>query len=421
MKNRGINLLIIVLIFLTVYYPPIMSFNVLYIISPISMLLLFYESALKKKNIVIGKSFLKICGMLLIVLLHQVVMSLVSGGNVLVSISQILLILVGVLPVVLLIYNLIAFYKISLEQVMNDIITVGVIQSILAIIAYINPGFQKWFIDRMIVYGYEASRFSSLSSFRWFGVATQLGFTTPMVQAIIAILCIYLGMEKSWKYHLLAALLLFSAVINARTSIVLFVVALFFVIFFYFKSNCNRRALNKFLLFSMSFVILIVVALNVMKYISPQNYLWAVQGLVTSIFGGQEKEEMYLMTGSFFLDKDNWMMPAGGDFLCGTGYSLDQANYSYYTDIGYVNDVWKYGFLLSIIIFICLAKLMLSIKSTRIGWVFSISFLVFFLLGNLKGDLVTMNTFTPFVLLICSIMNSCDVKEPPKMDEFGRG
>lgn len=399
MKN--VNMILVVLMFLLVYHPPIFSLNIIYVISPVSLMILVYESLFEKRKIKINKMFLIMLIVFLLISIQQTMLSILNKFNVLNSISTYVFFVFGILPVALLVFNFKHYFEITYDDMINNIIAIGVIQALFSILAYFNSGFQNWFIKKLVAYGFQESRFTALASFRWYGLADQLGFTTPLVQAVISLICVYLTLTKGTRYLFFAFITAFSMLINARTAVVIYLVGLVYVIMYYLYINNKVKAIKKVFFGAILFSALIVILLNIMKIVAPQNYLWAIRGLVYGVLGRQEEEGMYTMSSDFFFDKSNWPMPEGIDFVFGTGYNLSQGMVQYYSDIGYVNDIWKYGIVFSIVLYYLFVKMCMTLKNTEFGKMISGLLIICFFTANLKGYLISMNTFTPLVFLIC--------------------
>lgn len=401
MKKMNCSVLVIVVFFM-LYFPPVLSINPLYILTVISALYLIMIGIFKK--IVISKISIKILLILSILIIFEIIVSSVNNLYSVKAISDLLLMLFGFVFVSIAIRNYCIIHRVSNKDLFFVLITAGVVQAILSLAAYLVPDFQAWFINKMIAYGYEASRFSQIATFRWYGVATQLGFATPVVQATIALMCIKYGLHKSLKFYFPAILLIFSAVINARLSAIILIGGIAIIIFDEFYKKITKKKLIRILLSFGLAVIAIGVILGIMRKYSYSNYNWIVGGLKSFLGIETDLEGIYPL-GNYFSDVGNYRLPDGLHIMTGYGQDLHSVDLGYITDIGFIIDIWRYGIIVSLTLYIFIFCSLKEIKQITNYYYIYISLLIVFLFFacNLKGNVISATPISAlYFFLLCA-------------------
>lgn len=117
-------------------------------------------------------------------------------------------------------------------DLLDLILKIGVIQGITAILALLFPYIKNFFLemvyskdvlDNILVYALDH---------RLYGYATGLTFGTPIVQAYLTMIALYLFINKNVKYALYVPILAFSAIINARSAVVIFALCFILILIF---------------------------------------------------------------------------------------------------------------------------------------------------------------------------------------------
>lgn len=401
MKKMNCSVLVIVVFFM-LYFPPVFSINPLYILTVISALYLIMIGIFKK--IVISKISIKILLILSILIILEIIVSSVNNLYSVKAISDLLLMLFGFVFVSIVIRNYCIIHRISNKDLFFVLITVGVVQAILSLAAYLVPDFQAWFINKMIAYGYEASRFSQIAEFRWYGVATQLGFATPVVQATIALMCIKYGLHKSLKFYFPAILLIFSAIINARLSAIILVGGIAIIIFDEFYRKITKKKLIRILLSLGLAVIAIGIMLWLMRKYSYSNYNWIVGGL-KSFFGIKTDLVGVYPLGNYFSNARNYRLPDGLHIMTGYGQDLHSVDIGYLTDVGFIIDIWRYGIFVSLMLYIFIFYSLKEMRRITNNYhTYMVILIVFlFFACNLKGNVISATPISAlYFFLLCA-------------------
>lgn len=404
------NILIIVVLFFAIYYPPIIPVNFIYILSFGSLVyILFNCFVLEHGKLNIENNFTKMICIILIVMVFQTLVCIIFNNNILISLNFYIFILFGLIPIALFLVTYSKKHYISKTQLINDFIIVTLIQSFFCVFAYVNTEFQQWFINSMINYGYSATRFSQLATFRWYGMATELGFTTPIVQIIGSLMCIYFGISKKKYYYFICAIVLvFSGLINARTSILIFLVCLLFTIMYLIYKSKSAVILKRVIYFFIFLILVSIVVLNFMRIYSYDNYYWIVNGLLDFIGMNVDTQNVYSI-GNYFYDSQNYVMPNNEYIILGSGLNLNQLEIPYRSDIGYINDIWKYGVTI-ILIYYLTKKFLDFLNNNDINNYFytliKFIFIIVLIISNIKGNVFSMNPLSAFVILFVLCISS---------------
>lgn len=380
---------ITVYLFLLIYNPPIIKVNFLYILIVVSILYIAV-SAIQRKRFVYEYYAIQTSLILLALILWQVITSGISSYTILDSISDYLMILFGYVFCSIILHDFLVRKNISNEEFFNLLLTASLAQAFFAVLAYIYPDFQKWFIMRMGEYGYDITRFSALAQFRWYGMAVQLGFATPVVQIIFSLIALYFGSTRSFKYYIISFLLLLSAIVNARTTVILFFTGFIMMFFSILRKRKARYLMSSLVAYISISMLLLVLFLVYMRRYSYSNFVWLINGLLDFLGFNVDTVGAYEV-GNYFLNIENYKIPDDYKILIGSGTYLYKMEDHFYTDIGYIIDIWKYGVPLTLTIYYMVIK---SLKKIRKIDIFSESYfwqmlLVVFAISNIKGNIIS--------------------------------
>lgn len=392
-----------VVIFFMLYFPPIININPLYILFVISTFYLLKISLINKK-IWVSKFTIQTVLVLAMLIILEIVVS--SANNLLSvrSINDLLFMICSFVIVSIAIRNYCIIHHVTNNELFTVLLSVGLIQAIFSLIAYLNTEFQSWFIHRMIDYGYEASRFSQIAEFRWYGIATQLGFATPVIQMVFALMCIKCGLEKSCKYYFAALLMIFSAIINARLSVFILLGGIMIIFADKFCKKISKNEVMKIFAFLILGIIAAVILLEMMKRYSYNNYNWMVGG-IKSFLGINTDLTGVFPVGNYFSNIDNYKLPDGIHIITGFGRHLHNTDIGYSTDIGFIIDIWKYGAFVSLILYILIFCSFRRIKKIADIDFFYMPMMMSFLfvICNLKGNIISVTPISAlYFFLICA-------------------
>lgn len=279
----------------------------------------------------------------------------------------------------------------NLDDFMDILLYVGTIQGVLAVVAMVSPEFQGFVVDRAIRYGFDEAKFSSFLERRYYGVAYNLVTYTPLVQVSLLIYALHKTLMGKYHYLLFAPLLLFSAIINARSPLIF--VGIGFILFSIMGENKKRNLAVSIVLFAVSCYILYI--LMMMEIIPYYTLLWFVYGI----------EEIGLLmdfnSTSVYVDWinnfDNYI-PSGVNLLFGTGNLVIGQ-----IDMGYANYLCLGGIIFFLLIHLVFLKLEISnilcVKGGSIR-VFFVHVFITTILFNFKMPIFLVNEYSILILLL---------------------
>lgn len=325
------RILITIFVFLFIYYPPLIQINMLHVLTVFA-----YVYMLLKRNVlnIIDKSFNHFVAFLFLTI--YLILLTILKGTFTEAVPYIEIIL-EVIPISYFISDLIRTRGTDGHSVWNYLIAAGMIQSIISIAAFMIPSFQNQIINRMISYGFR-DVFVKLSEHRVYGFSYTLTYSMPVVQAILAAVCIYKALTYKITYIIFVPFLLMSSIINARIGLIVFVISLFIAL------------LGSAKLTERNFCALIVVIVFIMFIPRIFTYYLGDSKTMEWIQDGIEEINNFLFehdaSSGYFeyaLGSEQYKTPEGIGILFGTGLSTLHVNKDYASDVGFINDIWLGG------------------------------------------------------------------------------
>jgi hypothetical protein len=392
------NLLLIIFLFLLIYYPPLLSINMLHIIGLFSWIYIIFH----RKSIGEKLNVTKIVGMYLLFILLVTYIFIIAfiNDNSFIITTAFLYWMVDIIPGCIVTIDICLRKKYTQTDLITLLLIVGSVQGVLAFLAFIIPEFQFAFINQMLSYGY-GDVYSAVATFRMYGVASNLTFSTPVIQSILAMIAFYLATKVNIKYLAFFPLLAFSAVINARTSIVVMIVGI--IAIFLSSRKLNFKQMPKAIILVCLSIVVLKGLLYWVEIGSPETYMWIDNGFneIIAFINGDA-------TGYFtyISDQNRYALPTGFNLLFGNGVNiLFRSKYGVASDIGWINDIWVGGFVYSFIIYIFYGRILLDINRhgashTELCRFLSIFLFGIFLVVNFKGSIIGANEVMTVIFLI---------------------
>ena len=396
-----INMFIIVFTFLIIFTPPIpfVSFNVLHIIGLVSWIIILVN--IRKINTFIRtRNFISLVMAIIGLFIYLTVIKVMNNKPILNELSQFYWLL-DIIPFAVVLSMYYSRKKGTKIPFLLLLLLIGTIQSLFSLFAYINSDFKKALVDNMIKYGY-GDVLNDLSSHRLFGFGSNLTYTMPIIQVVLALLAIYLGMNKNKKYYLFFPLLLFSSIINARTPIIIVGFGLILIILNSRKPIINLTILS---ITSIISVFILNIMINFFKINHIQNIEWIIDGfyeIYDFMFLGKTDGFFF----SYFVDPSTYRLPEGINLLFGIGTrSLGSDGIGVFSDIGFINDIWLGGFVYVIISYSLVGYGMLKIyvyykhnNENNHAFFMLLMFMSIFI-ANFKGVILYTNELTTICLV----------------------
>ena len=290
-------------------------------------------------------------------------------------------------------------YSYTSNDFINILIIVGIIQTFIGVAMLLSPSFKELVDSHR--YQFWDDRYKGLSTYRMFGFAENLLHITPIVQAIVALLILI----KSSKNIILVCLIPFFflfCMMNTRTSVL--VLFLIFALYLVFARNIKRRFF--------SFCFLAVIALVGMSSIlytlssnSGESFEYFLSGYnyVMDVTSGGESISTHkdsFSSGYESIPSDIGALAFGVGTSIQSGIKLHGQIVA--GDMGYINDIYRYGIILSLIIWFSFIKQAKNIKYANIEASSFLShiFMIVFLISHFKGTVTNYNDFTVLLLLL---------------------
>jgi len=391
-------LLINVIPFLIIFKPPLpfTTINPLHISGLISIIFLVFNI-----NYLIKKTRIsKVIFFLLILLFYQlyfVLVFLINSESLLNNISFLFWI-IDVVPSGLLIAII---CKKNSFKFMNVFINISLFQGILSLFSFIDINFKNFLINSYINYGYL--EVFDLSSHRIFGLAANTTFTMPIFQSTIGLVLLFKSLKNNIFYLLPLSIVLFSAFVNSRASIVIFFFGSIIIILNYFL---NLKFIPTIVISISTYLFLISFnyVLPFLTQFNPTTFQWIFDGLeeFNSLLSGNVSSSDYYF--SYLFDDTRYILPGTPlNLLFGRGVHTYSGNtLGIVSDLGFINDIWLGGifYILSFYTFVSFIIYKISNNFLKYRYLLiTISFSILFL-SNIKGIIFSENDIMNSLIIV---------------------
>lgn len=379
--------------------------NTMHVVGFVSLLYLAIVGGVKRL-LIVRKNTLKLLSGFLVIFLYLLIFACFVNNQ---SISTILFpvyFIIDIIPFGFAMKEYMERNSLDFSWAISIIINTALLQAITAVISFFIPNVQSFFVERMVAYGYNEV-YTSLSSYRMYGFSNALTNATPIVQSIIAVVSVWLAPRYSKKYYLCALLLMFSAVINARISIVVFAIGI--VILMLNRTTNIKRKFEIVIMAFIAFYVVTAFVLPLVQSVSPLTYEWVTDGFseLLSFKLGVTSYEKNSYFG-YLINRERFVLPEDiSSFLFGEGYSImDSKNPSgFQSDIGYICDLWTGGLMYIIVSYSFFFCLLNGLRKNQDGLISFVAnyYIVALLFINLKGVALSMNAFINLLVIVVCI------------------
>jgi hypothetical protein len=379
--------------------PPILPFNLLHILTIISVFSLIKNS----KNPYLKEIF-RIIARYIVIPLSLAILYLIiiiwANQTDIFKIYTYLLLAIEVPLCVIYLCWLFEKHSYTSYEVLNILLVVGFIQGIIAILCLFIPTFKDIIVNTMIINSkVDKSIFDSLfemADYRLNGLAANLTFTTPVLQMVLCIISIHLALTKTNKYIIFMPILLISAIINARSSFIILIYGFILVLLV----NSKAKQITKVL-------VILLMSIPLYQYISEMimgksEFLmkWLGSGLdeIVAFFQGERIGYFAVATTDYI------RFPKGWEIVWGTGKDIVGLVRGKGSDIGYINDLWLGGIVFCGIIYLTIINFYMRgiHKDDKSHKLIVYLFIITLLIINIKGSIVSDNEFINASLLLTS-------------------
>lgn len=284
----------------------------------------------------------------------------------------------------------------------------GIYQFFLVLLAFIFPPVKNLFIKVMSENTGQAVYFNTTlqsqgSEVRYFGFASTLIDNFGYCIGLLCALSMFIGFFYKKRFLGYVPLLLFTTLLNSRTGLLMFVVALLlFLVGALVDNNLEAFATIFFSLFV--FVVLFLITFAIISVSAPETLNWISSGfinLLNTVFG---KTSQNFDVGDVLFSKKFWTFPSGFAFFFGSGFDVVNAGkyLSMHSDVGYVNQIWTFGLVGTILLYIPFVSVMVKAfkNNPTLLRVLLVTFTILFFLIMIKFDVITYNPGSPVFLSI---------------------
>ena len=251
--------------------------------------------------------------------------------------------------------------KYTFQDITDVIIYAGLIQSIVALTAFLVPEVKTFLVHIMQAnVGGETLARDWIQENRLFGFARDLFDHFGYGMGIVAALPIFQFRKKhQFRYLIFTITLLGCGLINARSTLVSFLAMILTVTLSGFLRDTSFKRLRNRPKNKIALLVAVGLSLggfHIVGCYNPTMVSNAISDFVSvSEFVSTGELPKYNSTGSRLFTDSFWKFPPGVvNLLFGTGHSAYQVSSVSHSDVGYVNDVWMFGVIGSSILYSCI-------------------------------------------------------------------
>lgn len=394
---RKYNLFFVLYVFFVIYNPQIFPINSTYIIGFIAWLYILFH-----KNSIFNYCNTKELALNYLFFLVGIIYALLlTTMNVFVPKELIVPMVTWafcILPACMLIRHKCLRSDYSNEDFIELLLIIGNLQGIIAVTSFLSPGFRTIIFELLrqndTTYKYLTTE---LISYRYYGISMSLITYAPVVQSILAIIAFYMFLNYRKRYIFYIPLLLFSSIINARSSIILLFIGMICILLFYGKITPKKI----FLFITIIFVGIFGAGyfLQLLEKNAIDTFNWLNRGVLSIIMFTQGEHDGIF---GYFMDNNQWKLPSGINLLFGKGkFIINDISLGAQSDIGYVNYLWLGGVIYFIGIQCYFFRIITKIRSNvTVRKFISFYLLVSVIIFNIKMPVFIMNEVTSFIFLL---------------------
>lgn len=405
-KNRrsSADILFVFGLFILIYNPPLIMLNTMHIVGLLSIFYLVIMGGVKRL-FVLQTSTIKIIGGFALIFMYLFTFACLINGQSMETILFPIYFIVDIIPFGMAMKKYMEKNRLRFDWTISIVINSALLQALFAIVTLLVPSIQRYFVDRMVAYGYNEI-YTTLASYRMYGFSNALTNATPVVQSIIAVIAVWLALNRSKRYYFVTLVIMLSAIINARISIVVFAIGI--VILVLTRSTNSWDRIKILFVTAIAYGVIVGIVFPIIQDVSPLTYEWITDGvneLSTFKFGTTSYE-----SGSYFrylINKDRFVLPEGTfSLFFGKGYSIMSSKNpsSFQSDVGYICDLWVGGIIYIVLLYTFFGGMLIKLRKNKnklISFIASF-YIVALLFINIKGVAFSMNAYANLlVIIIC--------------------
>lgn len=262
------------------------------------------------------------------------------------------------------------------EQVCLDILkSVVVLETIFVLLMFWIPAFKQFGIDLCQAESLSEINYYIVSK-RIYGIFGDYTFKCQVFNGMLSfffLFCFYVMREK--KYLMYAALSLFISIVNGRTGLlVLIVISLEFLVLQLLLNKGQLINVIKILLLGIIAVLLVFV---LVKRVNPGTYEF-IMNMFKAFLGLETNGDNNLA-----ILKNSVSFPTGLGLILGEGIVVYAGTNA--TDIGYCNDIYLVGIIITAIEYMAVIYLLKVKRRTWMARIYNICMITGLLIANVKG------------------------------------
>lgn len=296
-------------------------------------------------------------------------------------------------------------YKFNIDDFWTVIFGAELIEIATVIISLLSPSAKSLFNHLALIMNGGALRENV-----WYVTVRSYGFSESLLDSfglgagLIAGLSFMYGVMKNKKYFVLSFVMLIASLVNARTGVIIYLLAVIIIFLNYIISRDIKNILK--ILFGVIIFALIGVKLwNILVEYYPATTGWISEGLGDLLGMLTGTKSVKKTTGFVNVVQSNswWELPQFPRYIFGTGHSRYQAEGYTHTDFGYVNDIWAGGILGCIVLYgsAILFTLKQFKKMNKCYKVIMLYMLMAVLVYNIKSCIFTCSTgLTAYAIIV---------------------
>lgn len=314
---------------------------------------------------------------------------------------------------------------ISYRKLLDIIFYAGILQSVFACLAFLIPSVKDVFLNLMMTMGGLSDDNMGFILNRTFGFAGTLVDVFGMGTGLIAGLAFYRGIRDHWKYIVYSMFILIPSMLNARTGVLIYAIAIGVTLLFIVFVRHRIKMLVKWLAVMLFIPSIFLASIQVMLETNPTTAMWLAMGVYSvqdyMETGSGNEDNMKIVTSDSF-----WKLPDDERIFIGTGHSRYEAEGYAHSDCGYVNDIWFVGFLGLILLYGVVFYLLYCIyRDARSDYdkFVSVFFFLSFCVFNIKAALIGYQpggAVLFFVIFATRLYQNIDRKERKGCLNYGR-
>lgn len=364
-KEHMQSLYVILFLFVLIFAPPILpKIHILVGLFSVMMLVLMYKRT--DSGVLIHKDILKwllgvgcffvltFASTLINTLFYQ---DLVQMQHYFSLYNRYITVILVVLTSCLYLQVIFKKYGYNRWHLLRYVIYTALIEATLSYMALFIPSVKDLFISIM-----EKNTGSVLYNNTWYITVRSYGFAGSLLDffgwgmGIIAGISLIYGILRKRRYILYSSYILVAAVLNSRTVIVIYLIAVV-IIYIYVLLKKDFLTKVKWILLTFLLAFAVKKLFDMLLVYNSTTYYWINDGLESLkelLISGQASGDF----GATLFQASWWELPSELlRLFIGTGHSRYRAKGYMHTDVGYVNDIWFAGILGTTIFYLNMVRL----------------------------------------------------------------